>query len=200
MMNSSDSQQQQQRLSDEELEKLDDFLGSDSTPEECLFPVEMLDGYMTALIVGPDVIEPDIWIPYIWDQENSEEPYFSSEAEEKTIRDLLVRHMNTIALQFNEDPEDFVPLYEQFGYSDEEERRIAIENWALGFSVGIELTHGSWNSFLEDEETAQLVLPMFILAKITDDFDDLSEDDIIGLEQLMPDLVVKIYYYWNQEA
>ena len=199
-MNSSDSQQQQQRLSDEELEKLDDFLGSDSTPEECLFPVEMLDGYMTALIVGPDVIEPDIWIPYIWDQENSEEPYFSSEAEEKTIRDLLVRHMNTIALQFNEDPEDFVPLYEQFGYSDEEERRIAIENWALGFSVGIELTHGSWNSFLEDEETAQLVLPMFILAKITDDFDDLSEDDIIGLEQLMPDLVVKIYYYWNQEA
>ncbi len=200
MMNSSDSQQQQQRLSDEELEKLDDFLGSDSTPEECLFPVEMLDGYMTALIVGPDVIEPDIWIPYIWDQENSEEPYFSSEAEEKTIRDLLVRHMNTIALQFNEDPEDFVPLYEQFGYSDEEERRIAIENWALGFSVGIELTHGSWNSFLEDEETAQLVLPMFILAKITDDFDDLSEDDIIGLAQLMPDLVVKIYYYWNQEA
>lgn len=199
-MNSSDSQQQQQRLSDEELEKLDDFLGSDSTPEECLFPVEMLDGYMTALIVGPDVIEPDIWIPYIWDQENSEEPYFSSEAEEKTIRDLLVRHMNTIALQFNEDPEDFVPLYEQFGYSDEEERRIAIENWALGFSVGIELTHGSWNSFLEDEETAQLVLPMFILAKITDDFDDLSEDDIIGLAQLMPDLVVKIYYYWNQEA
>jgi uncharacterized protein len=101
-MNSSDSQQQ--RLSDEELERLDDFLGSDSTPEECLFPVEMLDGYMTALIVGPDVIEPDIWIPYIWDQENNEEPLFSSKVEEKTIQDLLVRHMNTIALQFNEDP------------------------------------------------------------------------------------------------
>ena len=198
MKNPSDLQQQQ--LSDDELEILDDFLGSDSTPEECLFPVEMLDGYMTALIVGPDVIEPDIWIPYIWDQEDNNEPFYSSEVEERAIRELLVRHMNTIALQFNEDPEDFVPLYEQFGYSNEEERRLAIENWALGFSVGIELIHGSWNSFLADEETAQLVLPMFILAKITDDFDDLSEEEIFGLAQLMPDLVIKIYYYWNQEA
>jgi uncharacterized protein len=198
MKNPSDLQQQQ--LSDEELEILDDFLGSDSTPEECLFPVEMLDGYMTALIVGPDMIESDIWIPYIWDQENDKEPFFSSEIEEKTIRELLVRHMNTIALQFNNDPDDFVPLYEQFGYSNEEERRLAIENWALGFSVGIELTNDSWSSFLADEETAQLVLPMFILAKITDDFDDLSEEEIFGLAQLMPELVIKIYYYWNQEA
>jgi len=199
MKNPSDTQQHLQRLSDEELGQLDDFLGSDSTPEECMFPVEMLDGYMTALIVGPEAIEPDIWIPYIWDQERQAKPDFSSEVEEKKIQELLVRHMNTIAQQFNEDPEDFMPLYEQFAYGDEEERRIAIENWALGFTVGIELTHGSWNSFLEDEETAQLVLPMFVLAKITDDFDDLTEVEIFGLLQLIPDFVINIYSYWNRE-
>jgi uncharacterized protein len=155
-----------QPLSEKELGKLDSFLASDSTPEDCLFSIEMLDGYMTALIVGPEVIEPESWIPFIWDQENDNEPSYSSETEASTIRELLVRHMNSIALQFDDDPDEYYPLFEQFGYADEEEKRAAVENWALGFTVGMELAHIAWRPFLEEEKTAQLVLPMFVLAKI----------------------------------
>ncbi len=188
----------QRPLSDEDFEKLESFLVSDSTPEDCLFSIEMIDGYMTALVVGPEVIPPDRWIAFIWDQETNNEPCFSSEAEARTIRELLVRHMSSIARQFDEDPDEFFPVFEQFAYADEEEKSIAVENWALGFTVGMELAHASWRPFLEDEETAQLVLPMFLLAKITDDFDELTEDDLVNLTLLMPEFIIKIYDFWSE--
>ena len=194
-MNPSDLQQQP--LSNEELEELDGFLASDLTPEECIFSIEMLDGYMTALIVGPEVIPPDRWISFIWDRVPNE-PFFASEAEARTIREFLVRHMNSIAVQFEEEPDGFFPLFEQFAYADEEEKGVAVENWARGFTVGMELTHASWKPFLEDEEVAQLLLPMFILSRITDDYDDMTEEEMENLTLLMSDFTVKIYHYWKK--
>ena len=192
------SEQQQQPLSNEELEILESFLCSEATPEDCLFSIEMVDGYMAALVVGPEVIPQDRWISFIWDQENNEQPSFASAAEARTIRDFLVRHMNSIARQFDEDPDEFFPLFEQYGYADEEEKRLAVENWALGFTVGMELAHASWKPFLEDEECAQFVMPMFLLAKITDDFDDLTEEDLDNMTLLMPGFVTRIYDYWKE--
>ncbi len=55
----------QSPLSVEESALLRSFLLSDVRPEESFSSIEMLDGYLTALTVGPEVIEPDIWIPYI---------------------------------------------------------------------------------------------------------------------------------------
>jgi uncharacterized protein len=188
----------QQPLSNKELETLENFLASDLTPDDCIFSIEMLDGYMTALVVGPETIHPDTWISFIWDQENGNEPSFSSDAEEKVIREYLVRHMNTIAMQFDKDPDEFFPLFEQFGYVDEEEKRLAVENWALGFTVGMELVHASWESFLDDEESAQLVLPMFVLAKITDDFEELTEEETGNLTIMMSECSIKIYHYWKE--
>ncbi len=192
------SEQQQQPLSNEELEILESFLSSESTPQDCLFSIEMVDGYMTALVVGPEVIPVDTWISTIWDQESNEQPSFSSEAEARSIRDLLVRHMDSIVRQFDEDPDEFFPLFEQYGYADEEEKRLGVENWALGFTVGMELAHESWRPFLENEESGQLVMPMFLLAKITDDFDDLTEEDLDNMALLMPGFVTRIYDYWKE--
>ncbi len=192
------SEQQQQPLSNEELEILESFLSSESTPQDCLFSIEMVDGYMTALVVGPEVIPTDTWISTIWDQESNEQPSFSSEAEARSIRNLLVRHMDSIVRQFYEDPDEFFPLFEQYGYADDEEKRLAVENWALGFTVGMELAHESWRPFLENEESGQLVMPMFLLAKITDDFDDLTEEDLDNMTLLMPGFVTRIYDYWKE--
>ena len=189
----------QQPLSQEELGKLESFLASDLTPEESLSSIEMLDGYMTALIVGPDVIHPDVWMPYIWNQENNAEPVFSSEAEARVIWELLVRHMNTIALQFHEDPEGFVPLFETFSYDGEEQHDLAIENWSLGFTMGMELNHESWKPLFADEESGMLAMPMLILSKITDDYDSLSKNEIIDMIDLLPDFVIRIYSFWKQD-
>lgn len=190
-------EQLSQPLTHEELGLLEGFFISDSAPVESFSSIEMLDGYMTALIVGPEEIAPDLWMPFIWDQENAAAPVFSSEEEEKMIRELLVRHMNSIAKQFNDAAEEFLPIFEQYTYNDEEEKKIAIEDWALGFTVGMELKHESWSPLLLDEESAMLVLPMFVLGKITDDFENLPEEEIFDLINLLPGFVIKIYHYWK---
>jgi uncharacterized protein len=188
----------QQPLSLEELGQLESFLLSDLMPEDSLSSIEMVDGYMTALIIGPDVVPPEIWIPYIWNEEKSDVPCFSSEAEADMIQELLVRHMNTITLQFLNEPDEFLPLYETFSYSDEQEKELAVENWALGFTMGMELTHKSWSPLFEDEDTGMLAMPMLILSKLTDDYNSLSEKDISDMTQLLPTFVIKIYKYWKQ--
>ena len=87
-------------LSLEERRIVENFLLSDSRPEESLSSLEMVDGYMTAMIAGPDEVPPEIWIPSIWNERKGDQNCFSSDAETELIRQFLVRHMHTIAQQF----------------------------------------------------------------------------------------------------
>ena len=195
-MNSSDPLQKP--LSVEEFGKLERFLFSDLMLEESFSSVEMVDGYMTALVAGPEVVASEVWIPYIWSQGKHDEPLFSSEFEGKSVEEYLVRHMNSILSQFNNDACGFVPLFERSRYADKKKKELAVENWALGFTMGIELVHESWQPLFKDEETGMLVMPMLILSKVTDDYQKLSKDEILDLVQLIPDFVIKIYEYWKR--
>ncbi len=194
-MNSSDPLLQP--LSNEELGLLENVLLSGTAPEESMTSVEMVDGYMTALITGPELPHQDIWISYIWDQENGEMPRFSSDEEAALLREYLIRHMNSIAMQFEEDPEEFLPLYEKISYHDDEEMAAAVEDWALGFATGMELTHEAWKPFFEDDDAALLAFPIFVLGKITDDYESMSEEDLDGLVRRLPDFVIRIHEYWH---
>jgi len=185
-------------LSIEEICKLESFLISERSPEECLSSIEMLDAYMTALAVGPDLIEPDVWIPFIWNQADSEEPTYTSEDEAGIIMDYLVRHMNTIARQFHNDPEGFLPLFDSLSYQSEEEKEAAAEDWALGFIMGMELTYTAWEPLLTNEENTPLVLPMFILSKVSDGGESITKKEQLDLIRTVAPSVISIYYFWKK--
>jgi uncharacterized protein len=184
-------------LSIEELGLLENFLLSDTAPDESMTSIEMVDGYMTALIVGPELPHPDVWISCIWDQENGDSPVFTSDEEASLLRSYLLRHMNSIALQFEEDPESFLPIYEKIDYQDEDEMEAAVEDWALGFTTGMELTHEAWKPFFSDEEIALLAFPVFVLGRITDDYETMSDDDRDDLVRRLPDVIIRIHEYWQ---
>jgi yecA family protein len=56
-------------LSHEEIRELDVFLMSDVTPDECM-DVVTLDGFLSALAIGPELAPPSVWLPLIWGGEN----------------------------------------------------------------------------------------------------------------------------------
>jgi uncharacterized protein len=116
-----------QPLSEQELVMLETFLASPGTTEESMASLEMIDGYMTAIVIGPEMINEHRWIRYMLDPENRREKLFESTDDEERIVSLLNRHISAIADQFKTDPEDFLPLYEMFSYSEDEERELAIE-------------------------------------------------------------------------
>ena len=52
-------------LSDAELDELEVFLASDAVPQDCM-DLEMLDGFLTAIVSGPESIQPSEWLPQVW--------------------------------------------------------------------------------------------------------------------------------------
>ncbi|MBT7745398.1 MAG: UPF0149 family protein, partial [Alphaproteobacteria bacterium] len=51
-----------QELDEEMLEELDEFLMSEDAPEDCL-QISDLDGFLTGIVVGPELIMPSEWVP-----------------------------------------------------------------------------------------------------------------------------------------
>src|SRR5436305_5447711 len=71
--------------------RLDAFLESCG---ENAMDVEMLDGFFTALIAGPELVPPSEYLPEIF---GGEVPKFASKEEAGEIMGLLFRHSNAIA-------------------------------------------------------------------------------------------------------
>jgi yecA family protein len=51
-----------------DLEELADYLDSDLSPDDCM-GLSDLDGFLTAIFVGPELIMPSEWLPIIWGDE-----------------------------------------------------------------------------------------------------------------------------------
>jgi len=179
---------------------LESFLGSPAAPEECMNSLEMIDGYLTAIVIGPEVVPEHRWIKYLLDPENQQDSLFQSPEDEARITDLLSRHVTAIDTQFENDPEAFLPIYEMFSYSEEEEREIAIEEWALGFILGMELSHEAWQPLFSDEASAMLAGPLFVLGKVTDDYDKMSQEEKDQMIDLLDQSILGIYTFWQQLA
>ena len=59
------TQAQSNPLSDAELEQLEDLLVSDDVPADCM-NMEMLDGYLAAIVSCPLPIPVERWLPAVW--------------------------------------------------------------------------------------------------------------------------------------
>jgi uncharacterized protein len=187
-------------LAQDELTRLETFLTSDQTPEDCMSSLEMIDGYMTAIVIGPEALPQTKWIPYLLNPEKQQQDIFESPEQAEEITDLMTRHIGAIASQFENDPEEFLPIYEMFSYAEDDERELAIEEWALGFILGMELAHESWQPLFENEESAMLAGPLFILGRITDDYETMSQDERDDMTNMLDESVIRIYEFWNQQG
>ncbi len=188
-----------QPLSQDELTELETFLASDQTPEDCMSSLEMIDGYMTSLVIGPESVSRTRWIPYLLNPEKQRTDLFESEAQDERITSLLERHIAAIADQFENEPENFLPIYEMFGYAAEEERELAVEEWALGFILGMELCHEAWQPLFANEEQAMLAGPVFVLGKITDDYETMSQEEKDEMADMLDESVIRMFSFWKQQ-
>jgi uncharacterized protein len=95
-------------LSDDELEELDRFLLSEAASDETML-LDMLDGYLTAIVIGPTTILPSRWLPGMWGPSEDDEPRFETPEQAQRILELVMRHMNGIAWTLQYDPDAFDP-------------------------------------------------------------------------------------------
>src|ERR1700730_11763679 len=97
-------------LSEEEIDQLDDFLSSDSAPKEAM-DISMMDGFITALASGPNLMMPTSMLRWIWDAENGEESQTFENAEKsKHVVGLIIRYGNSINNTLNHALDEYEPL------------------------------------------------------------------------------------------
>ena len=102
-----------QRVNDADLERLDDFLASGRIAETSM-DVSTLEGWLTALAIGPRMVVPSAWLPWVWDFEHGHEDVdFASMDEANEIIGLLMGWWNQITQTFQEHPETFEPVFKR---------------------------------------------------------------------------------------
>ena len=96
-------------LSPPELDTLEDFLASPQFEYRAM-ELPMLEGFLTALVIGPRMVMPGEWLPRVWDRYDAAvAPDFADAGQAARITSLLMRFMNGIADTFLNDPGAFQP-------------------------------------------------------------------------------------------
>src|SRR3546814_17507204 len=104
-------------LTDEDIETLDTFLMSEQAPEDCML-ISDLDGFLTAIAIGPEPVPQAEWMPVVWD---GDEPAFADAAQAERIQGLIVRRHDQIRHLLAEQPD----AYAHWFWPDEADTPIA---------------------------------------------------------------------------
>lgn len=182
-------------LSEAELDRLSEFLDTLSSPDA--MNIERMDGFLCALIIGPELVMPsEYWPCIVGSDEDESNPVFESIDEAQTIMTLVMRHWNTIAGTLQAD-DIYLPML-----LEDDDGLCRGNDWAKGFMDGVELRRPSWRSFIEDEEHAGAIVPMMALAHEDHPdpelrFESPAPEKRVELLQLMTAGIVQMYRYFE---
>jgi len=146
----------QQPLTDAEFDRLSSIM--ERIGDNRSMNIEQLDGFLAALICGPEIVRPSEYLPVIWGGDMVLEDSFRAQPILQDFLSLIMRHWNAIADTLHSG-EVFLPLL------IEDENGITHANdWATGFLRGMEFYKEQWATLLADEEHGGWLVPIFALA------------------------------------
>lgn len=117
-------------------ELLDEWLGR---RHQGITDIVELEGFLTAIVIGPNTLNPTTWLPKVWGGKN---PKFKSLAELNQFIGLVMGYYNDLVSWFEQDPERFEPTFYERKVGG---RRIRIvDEWCWGFMKGVRLDTNGW--------------------------------------------------------
>jgi uncharacterized protein len=173
-----------------DLDALDDYLMSDHAPDDSM-GLSDLDGFLTGIVVGPELILPSEWPLVIW---GGEEPEFQTETEMKTVLCTIMARYNEIAAYFENDPDEFDPIF-----LEGPEGEVIASDWAGGFLDAVTLRPQAWRPLMEDDRAGILMAPLFLLngdMEIADGAVDENES-LAEAADMIPTCVAGIHEFWR---
>lgn len=116
-------------LNDDEYEQLDDLLHAIG-PQA--MDVAQLEGLLTALVVGPQEVPEQQWLPRVWGV-GADASHSAIDAAAALVR----RHHAYMGTWMAQEPSSFEPIYECGG-------AWTAEAWTAGFAAGMALQGDAW--------------------------------------------------------
>ena len=125
-----------------DLDLLEGWLTSDRAPEDAM-DLSELDGFLTAIAIGPELIMPSEWLPVVW---GGEEPAFDDLDEAQTILSLVMARYNEIIAGLQAGGDDWAPVF----WGTPDWRRDRLTDWAAGFLDAVRLRPDAWMPLFDD--------------------------------------------------
>jgi uncharacterized protein len=117
--------------------------------------LEHLDGFLAALVCGPDEVPRSEYLPEVWAKDIVNEDVFLALRE---FVSLITRHREFICHTL-ESGNAFTPLLLQ-----DRDGIYPANDWATGFLHGMELRRKKWAALFDDEEHGGSLVPILALA------------------------------------
>jgi len=157
-----------------------------------------MHGFFTALIIGPEPITPDFWLPLIFN-ERGKLPEFRSEKQLKKIINAVFDFYNDTVEEIDEFPDPIIPIIKD----DKTGEDLGPGLWCNGFLRGVELDAEGWFGE-KDKHLSSLLMPIFYFAN-KEDFKSVREktspEKMESAEKemlrLIPESILRIRYYWR---
>ena len=187
-------------LSVEEIEELGNFLMSDATSDDAMM-MDCLDGFLTAIVSGPVMLSPSVWLPRVWGDSAKDAPKFKNVAQAERIISLIMRHFNGISNSLQNNPDAFEPVFDvRFVLADKHEY-VDGEMWAYGYICGIDLQVEYWEPFFNEPASGEVLRPIHLLGAddVTDEEEALTETLVQreALSKQIPASAAWIYRFWQ---
>ncbi len=173
-----------------DLDALDEYLMSDHAPDDSM-GLSDLDGFLTGVVVGPELIAPSEWLPVIW---GGGEPEFETEEEMRSVLGTIMGRYNEIAACFASAPDEFDPIF-----WEGPEGEVIASDWAGGFLDAVALRAQAWRPLIEDDRAHTLMAPLFLLnGDIELDDGAAGEDELLAeASDMIPICIAGIHEFWR---
>lgn len=174
-----------------DLEALDNYLSSDSSPDRCML-LSDLDGFLTGVLCSPELIMPGEWLTVAFGTEQIDVP--------PNILELVMARYNQIVAGLNATPRVIEPIFWQA-----KEGHVIAMDWCEGFMDAVALRKEAWDTFRRTKRARDWMYPI-----VAHTFDDKGVSLVGANEQQLdalldasakkiPETVPKIYAYWQNK-
>jgi len=149
-------------LAPAELDALDKLL--QGLPADGAMSLDGLDGYLTALLVGPPAVLATLatadWLPWVWGGDDETGPAgaapFASKRRRKDVVVMVLRHLRHLGQQLADEPAAWEPIFSIAEQGAHE--WVDARDWCTGFLQAVDLWPAAWGRTWDDPALAPLLL------------------------------------------
>ncbi|TBU72253.1 YecA family protein [Pseudomonas daroniae] len=174
------------------LAKLDELLLKHGNDNSILSASE-LDGYFAAIVSGPRQIDPGLWYPVIWAEQN---PKWASDKEGERFMKLAVELMSEAAFMLDEEPDDYEAIF--LADNNGQGEKLIVSEWCAGYLRGVAVAGWGDDELPEPIAAALATITLHGAESGSERLNAMSDDEYDASVATLEPAAVAIYQYWQQ--